>query len=335
MDTKNTQETECGTRRAEDPSPPPWIPWRRAAPLFAVIVVIGALCTWQFARLADREMRERLLTESSMIGKAVNVRQVLSLTRPEATLASPDYLQIKNQLLQVRSANPACRFIYLMARRPDGTVFFLADSEPSESKDCSPLGQTYEEVSPQYLRVFTMGQSAVEGPLSDRWGTWVSGLVPVVDPQTKTLIAVLGMDVDARHWNRAIAARCVAPVAVTVLILFVLVVSFLIQNYTVLEHRRLASHEAMMASLAAACHHIGQPATILSVCLGVMGSQEMSPSMQDMIRECRSASDRITTTLQAFNHVASFKTEAYISALTPPGAGSSKFKERILAVDGM
>lgn len=328
-------ETECEMRRTEDPSPPPWIPWRRASPLFAVIVVIGALCTWQFARLADREMRERLLTESSMIAKAVNVQQVLSLTSSDADMAGTDYPLIKEQLMRVRSANPACRFIYLMARRPDGTVFFLADSEPSESKDCSPLGQAYEEVSAEYVRVFTTGQSAVEGPLSDRWGKWVSGLVPVVDPRTKTLIAVLGMDVDARHWNRAIVARCIAPAAVTALILLVLVVSFLIQNYAVLEHRRLASQEAMMASLAAACHHIGQPATILSGYLGVMGSQEMSPSMHDMIRECQSASDRIADILHSFNHAVCFKTETYMSALSPPGDGSTKFKERILAIDGM
>jgi hypothetical protein len=339
VNTDCSLETECGARSAKDRSHsswvPRWIPWRLAGPLFLVIIVMGAICTWRFARIADRDMRALLLTESSMIGKAVNVRQVLSLTKPDASMAGTDYQLIKEQLMRVRSANPACRFIYLMARRPDGTVFFLADSEPAESKDCSPLGQTYEEISAEYVRVFTTGQSAVEGPVSDRWGKWVSGLVPVVDPQTKTLVAVLGMDVDARNWNRAIVAHGVAPATVTALILLLLVVFFLVQNRTVLENRRRATTEAMSASLAAACHHISQPATVLSGYISLMTLEQTTPSMHDMIHECETATDRITYLLRALNRMTYFKAEPYFSTLLPHEDGSVRLNARILAIDGM
>ncbi len=56
-----------------------------------------------------------------------------------------------------------------------GSVFFLVDSEPPESEDYSPPGQTYPEASAILLNTFVSGKETTEGPLTDRWGTWVSG----------------------------------------------------------------------------------------------------------------------------------------------------------------
>lgn len=56
-------------------------------------------------------------------------------------MKTPPYLRIKEELATVRASNQLCRFLYLMGRKPDGLIFFFVDSEPAESKDCSPAGQ--------------------------------------------------------------------------------------------------------------------------------------------------------------------------------------------------
>ncbi len=221
-----------------------WRPWGWALPILVAAAVLGGICTRQVARQADREMRSRLLTEARMVAQAVDVNRVLNLSGSDADLDHADYRRLKEQLTLVRAANPAVRFVYLLGQRPGGAVFLFVDSESPDSPDYSPPGQHYAEASAICEQVFVTRKEIADGPVTDRWGTWVSGLVPLADPRTKALIAVLGVDVDARDWKRAIAGRCVAPIAVTAIILLLLVVAFVIHNRSALEHRRLAATAA-------------------------------------------------------------------------------------------
>lgn len=164
---------------------------------------------WTVAR-ADREMRADLLHQTRLLAQSLNVEPVQALTGTEADMKNPEYLRLKEQLATVRSANPQYRFIYLMGRkfgRPaataeqaGGAVFFFVDSEPAGSKDYSPPGRVYEEVPENYRRVFDTRAEAVEGPVSERRGTWVSTLVPINDPQTA--IHGLATQDDAREMVR-------------------------------------------------------------------------------------------------------------------------------------
>jgi len=193
------------------------------------ILIAGVLCTWWLAGRADREMREDLLRQARLVAGAVNPDRVRALTGTEADLESPVYLRLKDQFGAIRAANPQCRFVYLVGRKADGTVFFFVDSEPVGSADESPAGQVYGEAPEAHHRVFHTRAAAVEGPVSDRWGTWVSARVPLTDPQTAELLAVLSMDIDARVWNRNVAARSAIPAGlILVLIVIVLVGSSLL-----------------------------------------------------------------------------------------------------------
>ncbi|MCY2930673.1 MAG: ATP-binding protein [Planctomycetota bacterium] len=188
------------------------------AGLLAALASAAGFTWWMVAR-ADDEMRAELLQQTQLLGKALNADNVKTLTGTKADLETPVYQQIKQQLAAVRSANSHCRFVYLMGRKPDGTVFFFVDSEPPESKDYSPPGQVYEDASAACHRVFDTGASAVEGPVADRWGDWVSTMVPVSDGRTGSMIALLGMDVDARDWKWTVAARSALPVGLMLVLL--------------------------------------------------------------------------------------------------------------------
>jgi len=163
-----------------------FIPLRvpRSAFIFLLLLILGVLFSWWMAARTDREMRAGLLVQARLVAQAVNIERVTALTGTKADLESPDYRQIKNQLATIRSANPQSRFIYLLGRKADGTVFFFLDSEPDNSKDYSPPGEIYADIPASYRRVFDTKEEVVEGPVTDRWGTWVSALVPINNTAT-------------------------------------------------------------------------------------------------------------------------------------------------------
>jgi hypothetical protein len=196
-----------------------WKNFRLTAAVMLVILVAGALFAWWTVVRADRERRDDLLQQTRLAAQAVNIDHVKSLTGTEADIENSDYRRLKQQLTAIRSANPLCRFVYLTGRKAEGTIFFIVDSEPVSSKNYSPPGQVYEDVSEDFRSAFDTKTAVVEGTLPDEWGVWVSGLVPITDPQTGAVVAVLGMDIDADDWKWNVAAKAALPVGLMLVLL--------------------------------------------------------------------------------------------------------------------
>ncbi len=139
--------------------------WVRLYGLMAALVVVagGAASLW-LAASEDARMRSELLVQGRLVADTLNPWRIVNLTGVPSELESPDYERIKSQLQLMRSANSKFRFIYLTKQLPDGRVVFLADSEPSDSKDYSPPGQVYEEATDTFREVFVTGRETVEGP---------------------------------------------------------------------------------------------------------------------------------------------------------------------------
>ncbi|MBU1054242.1 MAG: PAS domain S-box protein [Proteobacteria bacterium] len=186
--------------------------------LLLLVFVIGITAMWWVAYSTDKNMRQELLIHARITANAINIEHIDSLSGSESDLGTPAYERIKSQLESMRNAVSKCRFLYLMGRRSDGVVFFYVDSLPVDSKDYAPPGLVYKEVSDSYLHYFNTKQEAVAGPVTDRWGKLVTALIPLTDPHTNNLVAVLGMDVDAKDWYKEIIGRCFIPF--TVMLLF-------------------------------------------------------------------------------------------------------------------
>jgi PAS domain S-box-containing protein len=186
------------------------------------IITAGLFGTHWKIRRADLETKESLLQQAQMAADGMDIDRVKNLSGTEADLASPIYQRLKSQLMTLRQAEKNCRFIYLMGRRADGKIFFFIDSEPDGSKDYSPPGQIYDEAPEVDRRVFATNIAETEGPISDRWGTWISGLVPLTDPNTGKVIAVLGMDIGAKTWNRDLALAALPVILLTLALLLIL-----------------------------------------------------------------------------------------------------------------
>lgn len=192
----------------------------------AVLVVAAAAIFWSWQRI-DTHQRQNFLNRAIPIASEIDLDVIRQFSGSAADLEVPAYQVLKRQLIAARSAIPEVRFIYLMGRRPDGSLFFYIDSEPPGSPDESPPGQTYTDVTGPLLDVFTSGRSSINGPAADDWGVWISALIPLVDPFSGDVIAVFGIDVDARDWA-AQTAREILPPALLIAALAALLLAALV-----------------------------------------------------------------------------------------------------------
>jgi diguanylate cyclase (GGDEF)-like protein/PAS domain S-box-containing protein len=236
----------------------------------AAVVTALFLCARAFldftGRLGSGHEDSALLSVASASAAALDPGTVASLKGSSADIGTPAFDAVRQRLKRMRGVLPGARFVYLMGAR-NNTIYFMADAEPPGSSAYSPPGRIYNEDTARLRHVFNTGKPVIDGPATDRWGTSLSGLAPVFDPQTGKVIAVLGIDVPAGAWpgtdrrDRAIALAVSGVVALLLALLAVSVFLYvLVRRYVV---RLDAEHAAQVRELAIANRIVENSSTVI------------------------------------------------------------------------
>lgn len=180
------------------------------------------------ARNAEEDLTRTLLYQGKMLVESLDQERFLLLTATAADEQSPYYHELRNMLIRMRAANPTYRYIYLMGRKGDGPPFFYMGTAPSGTDEYSPPGQLYTEEAPALAHVFATEEATVSDLVTDRWGTWVSVLVPLHDRSTGRMLAVFGMDIDTRNWLKSIWLRAILPGVLTLTLVTLLLMLYLV-----------------------------------------------------------------------------------------------------------
>jgi signal transduction histidine kinase len=85
----------------------------------------------------------------------------------------------------------------------------------------------------------------------------------------------------------------------------------------------------MIQSLGAACHHLGQPVTIITGYLEMMRRKEQSPEMREMIDNCVKAAESLGEILDRLRRVSEYRTVPYLPTVSD---GPVRGDERILEI---
>lgn len=133
-----------------------------------------------------------------------------------------EYSSLKKHLSSIVQNNPDAKFAYIYCER-NGKIFFIADSEPINSQNYSPPGQEYTEAKIIDKKPFIDGKELITPAVSDRWGTWISTLIPIKDVSTGKTMAVFGIDYDIAEWNKSILSHTIEAILLTVTLLLVFV----------------------------------------------------------------------------------------------------------------
>ena len=129
-------------------------------------------------------------------------------TDPEAPL----YWQMIEAEKRWLAANPSVNDIYTMRILPDGRTVLMVDSETDydrdgkfegEREERTAIGEVYEETFPAAARAYATGEPTFEEEMvTDRWGTWVTAVVPMRD-KNGAVEAILCVDFEATTWFAA------------------------------------------------------------------------------------------------------------------------------------
>lgn len=186
--------------------------------LIAVAGILGSIFLYQKTLNVNKS---GLLQRSNTIASLIDPDAVIKLSGTEADIENQTYQELKADLMKARTESRDVRFFYLMGRR-DGSTFFLVDSEVPESTSYSAPGDIYIFPSPAIDSAFNKA-AAVEGPIRDSFGNWISSISPIYDKEGN-VIAVFGADVDAVRYVSS--ARISASIPFFIALILILILSF-------------------------------------------------------------------------------------------------------------
>jgi diguanylate cyclase (GGDEF)-like protein/PAS domain S-box-containing protein len=190
--------------------------------ILLLIIPLGFVyLTYIWQHNVEKTQQQATVVAQSFVA-SLDYTKVSQLTATTADLDLPAYQILKHQLQEFIALNSQARFAYLYTYQHE--VFkFNVDSEPASSPDYSPPGQVYYEASTDDLAVFTTGKISLTKPVSDRWGTWISILIPLRDPQSQQIKVVFGVDYDAQQFYQdAIVQTLIAGMLYTLMSMVVI-----------------------------------------------------------------------------------------------------------------
>jgi len=175
-----------------------WKKWLVVGILFSTIAGAVYIYNSWYAYKTDEKYEAIKLAQAAAV--LIEPEQLLTLNADISDLDSTVYKTLKRGISEFKNQNANVDFAYL-TKLEDGKLYFMVDSEQPGTMGYSPPGQEYDEATEQDLLPYSTGEALLTDPLTDRWGTWVSALVPIKNPKTGAVIAVFGVDYPAAYWK--------------------------------------------------------------------------------------------------------------------------------------
>lgn len=188
--------------------------------IILVILIFGIVYVLFIYGKTLQHEKENVIQIARSVEASLSKLELQDLPENPNELKTKDFSLTKKTLQQIIRINKNARFTYLYLQRSN-KLYFIVDSEPETSPDYSPAGQEFTEAEPIDSKPFQDGKALITSPVTDRWGTWVSAEVPIVDDITGKVIAVLGIDYDAKSWRNKILFE-VAESSLLVVIIIIL-----------------------------------------------------------------------------------------------------------------
>lgn len=226
-----------------------------AVSLILLVCFLSSFGAWWLGNDAKYKIETDLSERSQSIAGALDTDEIHTLKGDSSDANLRAYADLKSRLATVKRANPDARSIYIMGRHQNGDLFFYDDSEPPSSHDYSPAGDTYPDGTAADKAIFNNGKAFVEGPNTDQYGTFISGLAPILDPTTNKVIAVLGVDISAATYWNVIIYSAVLPLVIGLMVILIVLIFERIRRHNM----QLLALRSELVSVAS--HELRNPIT--------------------------------------------------------------------------
>mgnify|MGYP000882023195 FL=1 len=181
----------------------------------------------------EKELNE-VMNVAQSVQAFISPELLENLTATPNDIEKIEYRALKSSLIEFKNLNPNIAFAYIYTQK-NGKFYFMVDSEAPDSNGYSPPGQEYTEANDMTKKPFVNGEGFVSEPITDRWGNWVSAVVPIKDSETGSVIAVFGMDYPIEYWSGEVAKHTVYAAIIVFFLLFL----FLVLGWVFMENKSL------------------------------------------------------------------------------------------------
>ncbi len=167
-----------------------------------VILVLVGLCFMIYIwTIGINNTKEQAIKLARIVESGFHSEEISMLDVSTNDLYKKEYKELKASLTRFAAINKDIRFAYIYKLK-DGRIYFIADSEQVYSKDYSPPGQEYTEALNIFYEAANDSGKTLIADTKDRWGTFVTVLVPIDDPRSGKTTAVFGMDYTPARWYK-------------------------------------------------------------------------------------------------------------------------------------
>jgi signal transduction histidine kinase len=261
--------------------------------LGVVIFLIGLVATYGAYAETKSNEEQSLLVRTNTIAQFLDLSMIQSLQGTSTDATTQNYVALKQRFQSAEQVNPDARFVYLMGMR-NHQIFFYLDSEPSSSPDMSPPGQLYTEAPKKIYDVFAAQRPMLSDPYTDRWGSWITALTPIIDSASGTTMAVVAMDISTSNETQKIIIACLPVVITTLGLLGLLIIYFFLRKKEMTQ----LSVRAELISMAS--HEIRSPLVGISAAASLLAEDKLLPEQSVIVQRIQNSSDKLLKTLNDF-----------------------------------
>lgn len=223
---------------------------------FVVLMISGFFMLNFFYRMYQNKRNNELLNFVYMVKSAINPDEVAQLKGDESDLINPFYIRLKEQFSSIVGSAKDVRYLYMMGydeKRSSDYVFFYLDSQPKKVKgmetdptELATPGEIYDDGDLRIKDVYKNGgELVIDEPYTDKWGTFVSAMVPISERGTGKILAVVSADFEVGNQ----IVEVVEMLSTELLIFFLVIVSNFMIFASIQNRRKIENSANVMASI--------------------------------------------------------------------------------------
>lgn len=190
-------------------------------------VGISMLIYSQYHNYIISSVKNTLRDAGRLVESQMPVLGETDYIRQEGIKESEEYMDILNKLQEYNNAF-GFKFVYLVENSADGFIFLLDTDKLNENADNTFL-TAYDEMADFFAEVIKNRQVGISDIYTDKYGTFISAFVPVI--QNDKVVSIIGLDYEV-SLVRSLERRALLQIIIslTITIAFAVIMAVVISN---------------------------------------------------------------------------------------------------------
>jgi signal transduction histidine kinase len=180
---------------------------KRSITVVMMLIIWAGVMGSMFAAISyDLRSRDFLKGRVQTIAAALPATQITEVSTEPISPDNPSYRDLQDRLQLIHSNNPDTTDVYLLGRT-DSSVVLNATASQSDSRP----GQVYALATSSLKEGFSSDGPFVTGPTRTGRAAHMSAYAPITDPDTRKIIALVGIDISATSYYMPLIAYTLVP----------------------------------------------------------------------------------------------------------------------------